>query len=548
MQTIGVWSGPTPAFSKSDLIEAAHAMRELVHVVLDPVTGRVGLARGGVTASQSNGGQSWPLLATLPPTYPEWLGDRSFTELHRLRFPYVAGAMANGIASARLVTAMARAGLLSFFGAAGLLPDRVGKAIDEIEAAVGREDEGGPSWGANLIHSPNEPAVEYAVADLYVRRGVRHVSAAAYMGLTPAVVRYAMNGLSRDSLGRVHRKNHVFATVSRPEVARRFLEPPPEDMLRELVATGALTEDEAKLAAHLPVAETLSVESDSGGHTDNRPLVALLPLMLALRDEIVRKHGYTRPIHVGAAGGLGTPAAIAAAFALGASFVVTGSVNQAAIESGLHADGKAMLAQAGVADVVMAPAADMFELGVSVQVLARGTMFAMRARKLYEIYRAHDSIESIPKVDRERVESTILRATFDEAWESTRAFWAVRDPAEITRAESDPKHKLALICRAYLGLSSKWAINGQTDRRADYQIWCGPAMGAFNAWTAGTFLAEPSAREVVQVALNLLEGAAVVSRAQQLRSFGVPMPAEAFDFRPRRLAARPFTEHEARNA
>ena len=40
-----------------------------------------------------------------------------------------------------------------------------------------------------------------------------------------------------------------------------------------------------------------------------------------------------------------------------------------------------MLAKAGLADVVMAPAADMFELGVEVQVLKRGSMFGVRAKK-----------------------------------------------------------------------------------------------------------------------------------------------------------------------
>jgi hypothetical protein len=60
-------------------------------------------------------------------------------------------------------------------------------------------------------------------------------------------------------------------------------------------------------------------------------------------------------------------------------------------------------------------------------------------------------------------------------------------------------------------------------------------MGAFNAWTRGSFLAEPTNREVVQVARNLIEGAAVITRAQQLRSFGVPMPAATFDYRPRPL-------------
>ena len=48
-------------------------------------------------------------------------------------------------------------------------------------------------------------------------------------------------------------------------------------------------------------------------------------------------------------------------------------------------------------------------------------------------------------------------------------------------------------------------------------------------------LAEPESRGVVQVARNLLEGAAVLTRAQQLRSVGGPNPPAAFDFRPRAL-------------
>jgi hypothetical protein len=61
-------------------------------------------------------------------------------------------------------------------------------------------------------------------------------------------------------------------------------------------------------------------------------------------------------------------------------------------------------------------------------------------------------------------------------------------------------------------------------------------MGAFNRWVEGTFLAEPRNRSVVQIALNLLEGAAAVTRAHQLRTCGVPVPASAFHFAPRRLA------------
>ncbi|HUP23083.1 MAG TPA: PfaD family polyunsaturated fatty acid/polyketide biosynthesis protein [Thermoanaerobaculia bacterium] len=475
------------------------------------------------------------VVATLPPLYPEWLGDRSFTEIHEVRFPYVAGEMANGIATPRMVIEMARAGFLGFFGAAGLAPDRVESALDEIAGALGSGN-GARSWGSNLIHSPNETSIEEAIADLYIRRGVARVSASAYMGLTPHIVRYAATGLRRDAGGRILRRHHVFAKISRSEVARRFLEPAPAGMLEALAAAGKITREEAALAREVPVAENITVESDSGGHTDNRPLVALFPTILALRDQIEAERGYHRPICLGAAGGLGTPGAVAAAFALGASYVLTGSINQACVESGLSESGRAMLAQADLADVVMAPAADMFELGVKVQVLKRGTMFASRAKKLHDLYRGYDSLESLPAEERQRLERDILLASVEKAWADTRAYWLARDPVEVERAERDAKHRMALVFRAYLGQASRWAISGLEDRRLDYQIWCGPAMGAFNAWTKGSFLAAPENRSVVQVARNLMEGAAVITRAQQLRTFGVPVPPAAFDFRPRPLS------------
>jgi PfaD family protein len=195
-----------------------------------------------------------------------------------------------------------------------------------------------------------------------------------------------------------------------------------------------------------------------------------------------------------------------------------------------------MLARADLSDVVMAPAADMFEMGVKVQVLRRGTMFAGRATRLYDAYRTYPSLEDIPAAERIRLEREVLHASLAEIWADTRAFWSGRDPAQLAVAEADPKHRMALVFRWYLGMSSRWAIDGTADRRTDYQLWCGPAAGAFNRWTAGSFLAEPENRTVVQIALNLMEGAAVLTRAHQLRTAGVDLPPVAFTFPPRRLA------------
>lgn len=514
------------AFDPDGVAAIAAEVREPVHLVTSGANG-VGLALGGALSTTQE--SKFRVIGTLPPLYPEWLGDRTFCEAHGVRFPYVAGEMANGIATVEMVVAMARAGMLGFFGAGGLSPQRVEQSVDELVRSIGDL----PNWGVNLIHSPNEPSVEDRVADLLIRRGVPIVSASAFMALTPAVVRCAVSGL-RLVDGRVVRARRVFAKVSRPEVAIRFMSPAPDEVLAVLLERGQITAEEAALARRVPVADDITAESDSGGHTDNRPLVSLLPVLLELRDTVERTHGFR--VRVGAAGGLGTPDGVAGAFAMGAAYVVTGSVNQACVEAGISAEARALLAEADLADVIMAPAADMFEQGVKLQVLRRGTMFAPRAAQLYEAYRSFPSLESLPEAVRARLERDVFRVPLEQAWAETEAFWLSRDPSEVDRALADPKHRMALVFRSYLGRASRWAIDGEADRRVDYQIWCGPAMGAFNRWTAGTFLASPEHRTVVQVALNLLEGAAAITRAHQLRTYGAPVPAAAFTFEPRKLS------------
>lgn len=532
------WWNPTdssPAFGGDELLRTYTAIRQTQHIVFHPGQNALGVALAGrVLAQETGDSNAYKLLATLPPLYPEWLGDRSFQQVHGCRFPYIVGEMARGIATPAMVIAAGKAGLLGFYGSAGLEPERVDKGLQEISSALTANGHTLP-WGANLIHSPNEPELEQAITMLFLERKVHRVSASAYMSLTPSIVRYACSGLQQRPDGGIERKNHVFAKVSRIEVAELFMSPPPPSVLQSLVERGELTRAEAELARHIPLAEDITVEADSGGHTDNRPLTAVFPAIQRLRERLVVEHGYTRRIRLGAAGGLGCPNGVAAAFALGAAYVLTGSINQAASESGLSVIGRQMLKDADMTDVTMAPAADMFELGVKVQVLKRGTMFAQRATKLYQIYQGYDSIDTIPQSEREALERDLFRAPLEQIWDSTRRYFEQRRPQEAERAERDPKHRLALICRWYLGNSSQWAIGGDASRRLDFQAWCGPAMGAFNRWVAGSMLESLDNRSVVQIGRNLLEGAAVITRAHQLRTYGVPLPPAAFDFRPRLL-------------
>jgi PfaD family protein len=432
----------------------------------------------------------------------------------------MSGAMANGIGSVEVVEAMGRHGFLGVFGAAGLPPSTVDAAIDRIQNRLGDSI----PYGMNLIHSPGEPDLEAAIVELYLRRNVRLVEASAYLNLTLPVVRYRVAGVRRDASGRIVAPNRVIAKVSRVEVASKFMAPPPERFLRELVATGEITSQQAEMAARIPMADDITAEADSGGHTDNQPAIVLLPTMLALRSQMQAQHDYDAPLRVGAAGGISTPWATAAAFAMGAAYVVTGSVNQSCVEAGTSDVVRTMLSQARQADVAMAPAADMFEMGVKVQVLKRGTLFAMRAAKLYELYRACNGLEELPAGERATLEKTIFRAPIETIWEQTRDFFRKRDPRQIEFAEREPKRKMALVFRWYLGMSSRWANSGDPARTVDYQIWCGPAMAAFNDWVRGSFLERPENRRVATIALNILYGAAVLTRARILGAQGIGLP------------------------
>ncbi len=517
-----------PIFDPLEFKNIIQSVRDTIYIVFDKSEKKFGIATESEKVSEQKS-DSFSLAGILPPLYPEWLGDRSFQEVHNLRFAYVGGAMARGIASAEMVIAFAKSGMLGFFGSAGLAPEQIEREITKIKNEL---DPQGYSWGANLIHSPDHPELEAKITDIFLKLGVKRISAAAFMNISENLVYYACKGLSRDNSGAIRRENHIFGKISRPEVAKHFLSPPPDNIINRLLEKGKITSEQAQIAKKIPLAEDIVTEGDSGGHTDNRPLNVLFPIISDLREKLSKKYGYKRNIRIGAAGGLGTPQAVAAAFAMGASFVLLGSVHQSCVESGLSEDGKKLLMNADMADVMMTPSADMFELGGKVQVLKKGTFMGLRGNQLHELYARYDSIEKIPVETKKRIEQTVFRMSFDDIWEETKKFFAKIDPGQIEKAKSEPKYKMALIFRWYLGNSSKWAILGDKERKADYQIWCGPAIGSFNTWVKGSFLENPEKRTVRQTALNLMQGAAIVTRVHQLRTYGVPVLNNSFSYEP----------------
>ncbi|MCV7163085.1 PfaD family polyunsaturated fatty acid/polyketide biosynthesis protein [Mycobacterium stomatepiae] len=450
-----------------------------------------------IAPSQSNGKR---LTATLISAIDIYTPGRNFCKAHGVREPYVAGAMYRGIASPALVVRMGRAGLLGVLGTGGLGLPEIESGLTHISAALAPDI----PYAVNLLATPEQPEEEQRRVELYLRHGVSMVEAAAYTQLTEPLLRFRYRGAHIDG-GRAVAPHRVIAKVSRREVAALFLQPPSEQLLANLRAEGLLNADEVAAARRLPVAADICVEADSGGHTDAGVALALIPSMTRLRDQYASQN-LDEVVRIGAAGGLGTPESIAAAFVLGAEFVVTGSVNQCTPEAGTSDAVKDLLAQIDVGDTTYAPAGDMFELGARVQVVRKATLFPARANYLYQVYRAHRSLDDLDGDTRKMVER-YLGCSLGHAWDMARVRLEHANPKELARVTTQPRARMARTFKTYFARSMQSALVGDITQRADFQIHSGPAMGALNAYLRDSDLQNWRTRNVDVVADHLLSGA-----------------------------------------
>ncbi len=443
-----------------------------------------------------------PASAAPPPVDQETgfhaasLGSASFREVFGLRYAYLAGSMYQGIASVDMVVRLARAGLMGFFGVGGLSRDTVENSIVRIQENIPP----GAPYGMNFIAHANHPEVEDELVELFLIHGVRNIEASAFMEVTPALVRYRAKGLVRGADGVVQVRNRVIAKVSRPDVGAQFFSPAPKRLVDKLLASGSLSDDEALMLAGVPMADALCMEADSGGHTDQRMPFTLIPSALRMRDEMQASYPGHR-LYVGAAGGIGTPEAAAAAFVMGVDFILTGSINQCTVEAGTSDLVKDLLQDMQVYDTDYAPSGEMFEMGSRVQVLKKGIFFPARANKLISLYRQFESIDELDAKTRQQIEERYFQRSLDGIVEELKSSCST---ADLERMERNPKHRMAMVFRRYFRDTTRWALAGDAAHKLDFQIHCGPALGAFNQWMGGGEMASWRARHVDQIAERLM--------------------------------------------
>ncbi|KJD38713.1 malonyl CoA-ACP transacylase [Paenibacillus polymyxa] len=431
------------------------------------------------------------------------LGNEEFRKKYGLKYAYYAGGMHKGISSKEMVIALAKGGLMGFLGVTGL-------AFSEIEDSlhwIRQELDGEYTYGVNLAHDPFDPQREEALIEMLIKNKVKVLEASSFVSITPALVLYRAAGLRRGMGGRIVSDHKIIAKVSRPEVAEFFLSPAPESWIQKLLRSHKISEMAAELLKNVPMADDLCVEADSAMSAEQGPSEVIMPVICRLRDQFMKKYGYKRRICVGLAGGIGVPEAAAASFIMGADFIMTGSINQCTVEAGTSNQVKDLLQQMKVQDTAVAPIGRLFHIGAKAQFLRKGVFFPARANKLYELFKCYDSLEEIDDRHRSTLQDRYFKRSFEEVFEELRQ---VHSHEAIARAEREPKYKMLLVFSWYFDLSENLALSGSEGQKVDYQVYCGPALGAFNRWVEGTEMEYWRYRHVVSIADKLMQETAMI--------------------------------------
>ena len=192
------------------------------------------------------------------------------------------------------------------------------------------------------------------------------------------------------------------------------------------------------------MADDICAQADGGGPSDGGNLLSLLPAICDLRDR--QQAAYPACGRGPCRGRWHTSARrapVAAAFLLGADFVLAASIHHCSAEAGTSDLVKEMLQGIEVGDTDHAPSGHLFEQGGLMQLLRKGVFFPARARKLHSLWQHHPSLDSIDAATRRQIEEKFLGRSFDESWgRITHRAAEAGGSAEIERASHDPKAKM----------------------------------------------------------------------------------------------------------
>lgn len=436
------------------------------------------------------------------------LGSDEFKQDYGLQYAYAVGPMESGITTKEMVERCAKAGLLGIYASNNLSYQRIEEDVNNLTQQLGSVP-----FGVALSPDYIDLKREEKIVSILCRYDIKMVQASYYINVSKQLVKYKAKGLTLVDQEKVNSGHKIMAKLSRSEVVEEFLKPASDSIIEELLQEGEITNEQAQLLKKVPIADSICVESNSAGRTDSASALATFPVIARMVEQTSNQYHYDKKVRVGCSGSIGSPEAIVALFALGADFVMTGSVNQCTVESGTSEFVKRILQQMDIQDTEYIPSGDNFDYNAKMQVAKRGVLFPVRANKLNEIYKLYGSIAAIDSDVKKKIEEHYFEHSMEEVFEMIRPSL---NQTQLNRLERTPKYKMALIFQWYYKKGLEDAIRGKEDNAVNLLIYSSVAMGAFNAYVKNTELEKWENRHVDEIGVKLMRDAEVLFKDKTL--------------------------------
>ncbi|MFC1745257.1 1-acyl-sn-glycerol-3-phosphate acyltransferase [Candidatus Riflebacteria bacterium] len=462
------------------------------------------------------------LISILPGLNIQNLGSKEFQTVHGVRHSYCTAPLPFGISGKQMLSSLATAGFLPFFGSTGLNLGEIKNSLKQIRDRVGNK-----TFGVGISFVPYDKEREWQLILILIKLGIRHLWVSHYPYPTEALTFFRLNGIKQNSIGAIEPQNFIFARVSHLETVKRFVAHPPKNVVERLWQDGRISEQEKNLSCKIGLSEDIIVHGEGSGLGSNGSLNTLFPQIY--QSVKIIQEDLTRNIRIGTSGGLSNPQAISAMFSLGADFVVTGSINQISAEANCSAKVKQMLAKAGSSDTAFVVSADPLEKGNNIQVLKYGTQFSVKANKLAKLYLKYGDLLNLPEKEKKVLEEGFFRCSLETAM--NRANLIFKDLQFGENKKNKKESGLLLLFHLYLYESFLWAKEGTKNREMDYQIWVDQSIGSFNMWRNAVFSKSIEDISVTDIAERLLFCSGVLTRLQFLQAQGFEVPFDCYNIK-----------------
>lgn len=414
-----------------------------------------------------------PTMETVNIQSPKSLGSKAFKELFGLDYSYFVSGLPCYTHGRGMLQNLSENGMLGFFNIDGL-------TFEERQASLTMLNQHDFNFGVEFHVDDFNEAQDDQLITLLLEQKVKYLLVKGCSKASESLRKYVSI-----------KENLLIAKVSHPDQCLN-LSSSEESIFNAFLIDGSFVSNQ-----------------------DTRSILSLMPSIKSLLSK--------KNIYLGITGDLGTPESLAASFAMGADFISTSSINLLSNDALGSSSYKASIKKVRFQDVSLVSSFEGFESGAKMRALNFGTRFVVVSAKIGAWFFEKKSIDTLTETEKIYLEDKVFSKKIPEILEDAKAFFEFRNPSLIEAASNNSRISLAMIIRYYLEMGHLWAIEGDTNKKLDFNIKCGLDLASFNQWRQGTIFEKDEKLSVVQIALNLMMGAQFELRKQFLLAQGVSL-------------------------